>query len=172
MAGIDINLVIVGAFLLLTLVVGLWAGRNVKTLKDYALANREFGVGVLTMTFLATYIGGNNLIQLPGFFSVYGIVQFLTGIGEIVAFIVFGLWVAPSLIYFRDSITIGRVADTLFGPSARIVVGISGVIYGLCLMIMQILVIGQISEVLLNILVNQYVYIILNLLMAMSTRVK
>ena len=67
-SGNTLNLLVVGAFLLLTLIVGLWAGRNVKTMKDYALANREFGAGVLTMTFLATKIDGVNIINFPSRF--------------------------------------------------------------------------------------------------------
>ena len=47
---------IVYAFLLANLVLGLWMARGVKTLKDYALANRSLGAGVITMTLLATIV--------------------------------------------------------------------------------------------------------------------
>ena len=57
---------IVYTFLLVTLLVGLWAGRGVKDIRDYTIANRQLGTGVLTMTILATYITGNKGIGYVG----------------------------------------------------------------------------------------------------------
>ncbi|MEM7382852.1 MAG: hypothetical protein AAF400_00810 [Bacteroidota bacterium] len=53
---------IVGGFLLLTLLIGLLAGRRIKDIREYAIANRVYGTSVLTITFLATYLGGQNTI--------------------------------------------------------------------------------------------------------------
>ena len=50
-----IDYLIVGGFLLLTLLIGLLAGRRIKDTREYALANRMYGTGVLTITFLATF---------------------------------------------------------------------------------------------------------------------
>lgn len=49
-----------GLFLLANLAVGLWAGRNVKTFKDYAVANRSLGSGVLIVTPIATSVDHEN----------------------------------------------------------------------------------------------------------------
>ncbi len=53
--------IILATFLIAILALGLWAARGVKTMKDYALANRSLGTGVLTMTLLATFIAAGNL---------------------------------------------------------------------------------------------------------------
>lgn len=61
----------VGIFLLITLIVGLLASKKVKTMKEYALANKEFGAFVLIITFLATLVHGSTSQTFPSrIFSV------------------------------------------------------------------------------------------------------
>ena len=55
----DIKVVI--GFLLLNLGVGLYYGRRVKTIKDYALGGRDFSTGNLVSTIVASWIGGDYL---------------------------------------------------------------------------------------------------------------
>ena len=43
--NLNIDVIIVVSFLILTLIVGLGHGKNVKTLKDYALGGRNFSTG-------------------------------------------------------------------------------------------------------------------------------
>ena len=50
----NIDIIIVVSFLLLTLAVGLSHGQKVKTLKDYALGGRNFSTGALIATIVAT----------------------------------------------------------------------------------------------------------------------
>ena len=54
----SIDHLIVYTFLAATLLIGLWAGRGIKNIREYAIANKMYGTGVLTITFLATYFGG------------------------------------------------------------------------------------------------------------------
>lgn len=61
-----LNLYIVGGFLLLNLIIGLWAGRGVKDIRDYALANKSYSVSIITITFLATYFDAFNIIYNQG----------------------------------------------------------------------------------------------------------
>ena len=63
--------IIIGGFLLATLALGLWAGKDVKTMKDYVLANRSLSTGVLTITLLATFIGAGDL-GYPGTMYLIG----------------------------------------------------------------------------------------------------
>jgi len=130
--------------------VGLWAGRNVKTLKDYALANKSFGVGVLTMTFLATRIDGRSLMNYPDHFATNGLFYFTATIGAIIALLLFGLYIAPSFVHFPNAITTGDLADDLYGKRSRVVVGIIGTLHNFALITIQILVIGKMSKTLLD----------------------
>lgn len=146
-----LNLTVIGIFVFITLLVGLWAGRNVKTLKDYALANREFGAGVLTMTFLATNIHGNYIIAIAADFARDGCVAILDNIGPTVAFIWLALFVAPRITRFRDAITIGDISESMYGRPTKLLVGISGALYCLVIAIFPILVTGELLKSLLGV---------------------
>lgn len=58
-----IDLLIVIAFLLITLVVGLRASQGVKDIREYAVADKQFGTSALLLTFLATYISGASVFD-------------------------------------------------------------------------------------------------------------
>ncbi len=44
---------IICAFLLITLIIGLQSGRGIKDIREYATANKMFGTGALVLTWLA-----------------------------------------------------------------------------------------------------------------------
>ncbi|MCP3660678.1 MAG: hypothetical protein GY830_10375 [Bacteroidetes bacterium] len=69
------ELSLIGVFLLFNLILGLYAGKNIKNIKEYALGNKNFGTCSLVFTFLATNIGG---------FTVIGIIEKTYSFGFIV----------------------------------------------------------------------------------------
>ena len=56
----NIDIIIVVTFLILTLVVGLGHGKKVKTIKDYALGGRNFSTAALVATMVATWASGSG----------------------------------------------------------------------------------------------------------------
>lgn len=134
-------IVLMGAFCCLTMILGVWLGKHVKTLKGYVLANRRFGVGVLSMTFLATYVGVSRLWDFPGAFAEHGVVVLWEHLGLIVALIGLAVFVAPALVYFRNAITAGDIAGELYGNTARILLGMTGTLY--CLLFGAIFLIAM-----------------------------
>ena len=66
--SIDVLIVII--FLIINLVVGLYYGRKVKTVKEYALGGRNFNTATIAATIVATWIGGSSFgINLYGTYS-------------------------------------------------------------------------------------------------------
>ena len=57
----NIDSIVIVSFLILILVVGLYHGRDVKTIEQYALGGRKFSTGTLVSTIVATWIGGDYL---------------------------------------------------------------------------------------------------------------
>ena len=57
MFNIDVAIVVI--FLVVTLGVGLYHGRNVKDIRDYALGGRNFSTATLAATIIATWISGS-----------------------------------------------------------------------------------------------------------------
>ena len=52
----NIDILIVIAFLIINLIVGLHSGRNIKTIKEYALGNRNFSTATIAATIVATWL--------------------------------------------------------------------------------------------------------------------
>jgi SSS family solute:Na+ symporter len=114
-------------FLIITLVIGLGASRGIKDIKDYALAGRTFGVGALTITFLATYLSGGNTIEFQTTIIKHGLVPMIHRVGILLAFVFAGIYLAPRLIKkFGDSLTMGDIMKNLYGNYAGILTGTLG----------------------------------------------
>jgi solute:Na+ symporter, SSS family len=140
----SIDYLIVYAFLLITLVIGLQAGRGIKDMREYAIGNRSFGTVALALTFLATDTGIVNLVNE---ISTQGIILSATIIvGGVVAFVIFGLIIAPKMVYFDQCITMGDVMGTLYGTNSKIITSILGFLAAICITGMEIVVIGLLCE--------------------------
>lgn len=147
---LDFNHIIIYAFLLLTLIVGLIAGRRIKSMKDYALANKSYSAGILSITLIATWVEGYNILGRPGQSFSEGIIQFTSSIGVFIGFIVFGTFIGPRMIFFNKSITLGDVSEILYGKESKILIGLLSFAFAVILVSMQILAIGSICNSLLN----------------------
>ncbi len=114
-------------YLCLILAVGIWSGRGIRGLKDYAVAGKSFGMLAIFATLSASFIGG-------GFSMGNAEKVFLVGISNIVALWGFSLkevlvarFIAPRMENYPDAISVGDIMETHYGPSARLFSGIFGV---------------------------------------------
>ena len=57
----SVDIGIFAAFLAINLIVGLFYGRKVETLRDYALGGQNFSTATLTATIVATWTSGSFL---------------------------------------------------------------------------------------------------------------
>ncbi len=62
----NIDLAIVSTYLILTLIIGVWKGRNVKSLKEYAIADRSYSTVIIVASIFATFIGGGATVGVTG----------------------------------------------------------------------------------------------------------
>jgi len=145
----QVTIAIVGLFFLATLILGL-ATKRAKTLKEYALANRKFSTGVLTLTLLATFVGSGDFNN-PYHTFRDGVIHQLESVFFIIAFYLIGIFIAPYMIHFRDCITTGDVIGKLHGRVARIVTGLIGICFSLLMVSAQIRAIGEIASGLIDI---------------------
>ena len=131
----SIDQCIVAIFLLLTLLIGLLAGRGIKDIREYAIANRMFGTGVLTMTILATYITGSKGIGYVGYVFDDGILPTFSILlcGAIITFLFIAWYIAPNIQYFKGCLTLPELMGQLYGEGARFWMGILGTCYSIAL---------------------------------------
>ena len=77
----DYNLVLVVVYLIITLSVGIFTGRNVKNLKEYTLGRRDFSPVILAMTVCATLIGGGSSLGTATEVFKFGIIVMFAKFG-------------------------------------------------------------------------------------------
>jgi len=142
---------IVYFFLILTLGIGLYAGRHIKTIKDYAIADKKYNAGILTITFLATLIGGGSTISETSNIFNDGIITTLT-FGMLVFTLLFiGRYIAPKMKQFKNCLTLGDVIGTLYGKKSKILAGLTGSLFSIFVTSLQMLALGTTLETLLDI---------------------
>ncbi|WP_342264937.1 hypothetical protein [Cardinium endosymbiont of Philonthus spinipes] len=59
----DLDHVIIYIFLLVTFFIGLFAGKGSKTMKEYTISDKMYGVIPLVATYLATDIGAGSVLS-------------------------------------------------------------------------------------------------------------
>lgn len=72
-------------YLLAMLIVGIFVGRNVTTLKDYAIANKQYGTPVLMLTTMATLMGGGTTTGNTAMIYLSGIIWVLISVATFIA---------------------------------------------------------------------------------------
>lgn len=145
-----VNVIII-VYLLIVMGTGLWAGRNIKSLTDYAVAGRSFGAIVIFFTLSASFIGG-------GFSMGNAERVFLVGIANIVALWGFSfkeLWVAryvaPRMGKYSNAISVGDIMAIHYGQFAKVFSGFFGFILCAGILGAQIGATGYIFNVFLGI---------------------
>ena len=120
--------IIVAGYLLGVLVLGLWAGRGIRSLQDYSVVHRNYSSWVIFATLAASFIGG-------GFSSGNAAKVFVFGIANIVALWGFSLkelliaaFVAPRTGPFRDCISVGGIMRRQYGKTGQVITGLLGVL--------------------------------------------
>ncbi|MGB0356757.1 MAG: sodium:solute symporter family transporter [Cytophagales bacterium] len=127
------------SFLALNLTVGLWYSRGVKTLRQYAVGNRQFSTIVIALTIVATWYTGAGFIDG----RIYG--RGLIGtVGILRRW--FSLLVLSFLAIrageFLNHLTLAEAMGSLYGRAVRKAVAISSILFNIGLIAMQIKVIG------------------------------
>lgn len=142
---------IVYFFLFITLIVGFWAGKGVKNIRDYALSNRAFGTAALVLTFLATEVGGQGVINIAGEIGTTGIIVMLTFLSFPISYIVQALWIAPKMVRFPNCMTMGDIMGELYGRPSQVMAGIFGFFITICASGAEVIMLGIATQSLLGI---------------------
>ena len=151
MSNLSIDHIIVYGFLMIVLLVGLFAGRKIKDMRDYSLANNNYGTGVILLTLLATGIGGGSSSGLIA--SVYkdGIIAIGMFLAISISILLTAIFLIPKMKSFTiDELSMADIIGKAYGQNARFITGVLGFIYSTALVGIQVLALGTISEYLLG----------------------
>ncbi|OJW71510.1 MAG: hypothetical protein BGO68_04060 [Candidatus Amoebophilus sp. 36-38] len=146
----SIDYLIVYAFLVITLIIGFKAGKGIKDIREYAIGNKTYGTLTLLLTFLATNISGASLIDGAGGVFSHGIIRIIPEIGVMLQALFFAFFISRRVLQFDTSLTLGDVMGTLYGRTSKIIAGILGLFYSICIVSMQLVSLGIVVETLLG----------------------
>jgi len=65
-------------YLLITLGIGFWASKRIKTSGDFALAGKSLSTSLVGVTLFATWFGSSQIMGNPGYFIVDGFSSYIT----------------------------------------------------------------------------------------------
>jgi Na+/proline symporter len=149
---LSIDYLIVYAFLFITLAIGLWVGRGVKDMREYVLANKSFGTVALTLTYLATDIGGAAVLDC-GVALAYseGIIYAIANSGLFINYMIMAFVIAPRMVRFKGCMTLGDVMKSMYGTESGVLVGIINFLTLVCFTGMELAVLGVICSSILGV---------------------
>lgn len=137
------DLSIIMAYLIFTLVVGIWFGQNVTTLKEYSIGNNNFSTTVLVLTITATWIGGGSMVGPAHNAFKSGIIALYPQLGMTFCLFLISYYLAPRMKPFLGMISVGEMIGKMYGKEARLITGIAGALKSIGHVGVQIFVMGN-----------------------------
>lgn len=144
--SILLNRILLTLFLVANLVVGLWAMRPIKTMDDYALANRSLGGGVMIATLIATLFEVKS-IELSILCSK-GIINLLKPFIFSFMALLMGVFIFPKLLVFKKERTVSDIMNTFYGKEARIYTLLIMSLFSIGVVMAQLVALGGMSDML------------------------
>jgi len=142
-----IDQLIVGLYLVISLIIGIYAGRNTNTIEDYAVGRRDFSTSALVAAISATMISAAGTAGLSGKVYSFGIIYALSFcFGSVIARMVVAFFIAPKMDRFLGLISSGDVLEKLYGTKAKILMGVLVIAEGPLLAAAQVLATYQVSR--------------------------
>nr|WP_253308614.1 sodium:solute symporter family protein [Rickettsia endosymbiont of Ceutorhynchus assimilis] len=123
----NLDIVIFLGFLAVNLGIGIYYGRNIKTIKEYAVGDRNFSTPTIVATIIATFIGGGVFsLTLSKTYSD-GLAYIFLNVGEISAFFITAYFLAPRMAEFLGTLSIAEAMGNLFGKNIRVITAICSI---------------------------------------------
>lgn len=98
-------------YLLLTLLIGYWASRRVKSAQDFALAGRNLPLGISVACLFATWFGSEVIMGSPSVYAEEGFLGIIEEpIGGVLALLLIGLFFSKKL-YRANVLTFGDLFE-------------------------------------------------------------
>jgi SSS family transporter len=135
-------------YILASIAIGLFAGRNVHDTRDYVVAGRTLPFYVVTATVFATWFGSETVLGIPAEFfegGMHGIVK--DPFGAAACLVLVGLFFAAKL-YRMDLLTIGDYYRKRYNPTIEILISIAIVISYLGWVSAQVVALGLVFNIL------------------------
>ncbi|WP_419241699.1 hypothetical protein [Cardinium endosymbiont of Nabis limbatus] len=159
MICLSIPLFIIVAFLVLTLVIGIYFSRKGTTFREYAIGNKQFTTATLVATVLATFFEGGGLIR-----NVECVYDLGLWFIVILLLVPIGIWTISKLSLrmgpFMHHISIAETMGDMYGKYPRVMTVFVGICRTIIVITSQIIIMSQAIGICVT-LANPYVIPIL-----------
>jgi len=121
----QLTLIVLSAYLIILIAIGLYASKKTKTSKSFFLADRNVKTFPLTATITATVVGGSATIATAKLIYLYGLPSLWLDIGAATGLIILGLTLAKKVrktgLYTLPEIT-GKLFDNKVRKTAAVLI--------------------------------------------------
>jgi Na+/proline symporter len=136
---LSLDALIIAGFLLLNLAVGIYVGKGIKNIQEYAVGHRKFSTATLAATLIATWWSGGAFMVSVSETYAQGLWFSSLVLGDMIALLIVGNIFAPRMGFFLDgSISIAESMGNLFGKHVRIVTAIAAITQSIGMVALQI----------------------------------
>lgn len=137
--------VIVLLYLAVTLAVGIYSGRNINSIKEYAIGNYKFSTSTLTATITATWIGAGLLLGIHEKVYQQGIIWLFIFLGGVIDIFIFQI-ISKKIFRFKGCFSAAEILGKWYGPEARTIGGICIALYSIGTIAIQVAAIGYLFK--------------------------
>jgi SSS family solute:Na+ symporter len=143
--------IIVSAYLLLILCVGIFCGKGLKNLREFSVSHQSYTSWIIFATLSASFIGGGFSIGNAEKVFRFGIVNIVALWGFSLKEILVAKYIAPRTKNFPGFISTGDIMEPAYGKFGKILTGIFSVFLCAGIVGAQVGAMGKIFNVFLNI---------------------
>ncbi len=134
----NIDIIIIASFLAINLVAGFCSGRGIKTIKEYAIGNRNFSTATLAATIIATWIGGGFFYSAISETYKEGLWHLIARFGDVLTLLIVGYIIAPRVSEFLGKISVAEIMGSLYGKNIKFITAIASILLSIGYVAVQI----------------------------------
>lgn len=141
-----VDLVIIGFYLFVMLGISLYFGFRIKTMREYAVANKAYKTPVLVSAIIGTTIGGYATIGLAGQAYQIGLLAVLVFLAFISELLLIAKYLASQIAQFQEAISPGDIMEHYYGKIGRWMTGLAGTFKCIGVVAAQITAVGLLLQ--------------------------
>lgn len=146
-----IDSAVIIAYFVFVLIVGIHKGSNIKSVREYAIANKNYSLPILVATLTATGIGGGSTLGLASAVVSIGFVYVFILLGRPLSLFLVAQFLVNKFEVIEDCISVGALMGKFYGKWAQIITGGFGAMYCVAAVGGQVSAIGFVAHYFLDI---------------------
>jgi Na+/proline symporter len=124
----SIDIILFSVFLGLNLILGVLAGRRVKTLREFSIGFKKFSTATVTSTIVATWISGGFMFYALQNIYTNGLQFIIVTMAGSLCLLFMGQVLAVRVGEFLRNLSVAEAMGDLYGKNIRIITAITGII--------------------------------------------